>query len=34
LLRNNPETGAKEILIINEQQKTLANIIGGISEKG
>lgn len=34
LLRNNPETGAKEILIINEQQKTIANIIGGISEKG
>ncbi len=34
LLRNNPETGAREILIINEQQKTIANIIGGISEKG
>jgi len=34
LLRNNPETDAKEILIINEQQKTIANIIGGISEKG
>ncbi len=34
LLRNNPETGVREILIINEPQKTIANIIGGISEKG
>ena len=34
LLRNNPETGEKEILIINEQQKTIANIVGGCSDKG
>ena len=34
MLRNNPETGVREILIINEPQKTIANIIGGISEKG
>lgn len=34
LLRTNPETAIKEILIINEPLKTIANIIGGISEKG
>ena len=34
LLRKNPETGVKEILIINEPSKNIANIIGGISEKG
>jgi 8-oxo-dGTP pyrophosphatase MutT (NUDIX family) len=34
LLRTNPETRVKEILIINEPLKTIANIIGGISEKG
>ncbi len=33
LVRNNPETGVREILIINEQQKSIANIIGGVSEK-
>lgn len=31
LLRNNPITGAKEILIINEPEKNISNIIGGIS---
>ncbi len=34
LLRKNPETGTKEILVVNEPQKTIANIIGGYSEKG
>ncbi len=34
LLRANPETGQKEILIINEPQKSIANIIGGCSDKG
>ena len=34
IIRNNPETGIREVLIINESQKTIANIVGGISEKG
>lgn len=34
LLRTNPDTQEKEILLINEPQKVIANIIGGISEKG
>jgi ADP-ribose pyrophosphatase YjhB (NUDIX family) len=34
LLRTNPSTGTKEILIINEPQKKISNIIGGISIRG
>lgn len=34
LIRKNPTTGKKEILVIDEPQKTIANIIGGYSEKG
>lgn len=34
LLRTNPKTGVKEILLISEPSKNIANIIGGISEKG
>ena len=34
LLRTNPSTGTKEILIINEPQKKISNIIGGISASG
>ncbi len=34
LLRTNPKSGVKEILIINEPLKAIANIIGGISERG
>lgn len=34
LFRNNPETGIREILLISEPSKNIANIIGGISEKG
>lgn len=34
LMRTNPETSEKEVLLINEPQKIIANIIGGISSKG
>ncbi len=34
LLRTNPENKEKEILVINEPLKAIANIVGGISEKG
>jgi len=34
LMRTNPETSEKEVLLINEPQKIIANIIGEISSKG
>lgn len=34
LIRTNPETFEKELLVVNEPQKVTANIIGGISAKG
>jgi len=34
LVRTNPKTHEKEILVINEPQKNIANIVCGISEKG
>ncbi len=34
LMRTNPETAEKEVLVINEPQKVIANIVGGISAKG
>lgn len=34
IIRTNPQTSEKELLVINESQKVIANIIGGISNKG
>lgn len=34
IIRINSKTSEKELLVINESQKTIANIIGGISNKG
>lgn len=34
IIRTNPETAEKELLLINERHKIVANIVGGISNKG